>query len=63
MERHVGRGTGQPELATGTLPSTEKAAKKLALEGQIEEQQIAALENLPRRQTAKLGGAGSGTLV
>jgi len=62
MERHVGRGTGQPELATGTLPSTEKAAKKLALEGQIEEQQIAALENLPR-QTAKLGGAGSGTLV
>ncbi len=56
MERHGDRDTRQPELATGTLPSTEKAAKKLTLEGQIEEQQIAELA-IAQQPIAKLQGA------
>ena len=36
-EWHDGRDTGQLEHATGTLLSTEKAAKELTLERQIEE--------------------------
>ena len=47
-EWHDGRDTGQLEHATGTLLSTEKAAKELTLERQIEEQQIAELVTAPQ---------------
>ena len=62
MERHGGRDKGQPEIATGTSPSTEKVGKKVTLGRQTGEQQTAALET-PPRLTAKLGEAGSRTPV
>ena len=53
MERHGGRDKGQPEIATGTSPSTEKVGKKVTLGQQTGGQQTAALET-PPRLTAKL---------